>query len=65
MEGDREENRLVEFNDVAILKDTGKVTHEIAVALAEKEFEKYAEIHDKIIESDFDKVIKLTKDRST
>jgi len=56
---------FLQFNDVAILKDTGKVTHEIAVALAEKEFEKYAEIQDKIIESDFDKVIKLTKDRST
>lgn len=56
---------FLQFNDVAILKDTGKVTHEIAVALAEKEFEKFAEIQDKIIESDFDKVIKLTKERSS
>lgn len=36
----------------------GKVSHEVAVALAEKEFEKYSVMQDKLLESDFDKVIK-------
>jgi len=49
---------FLQFNEVAILKDAGKVTHEVALALAEKEFEKYSIAHDKLLESDFDKAIK-------
>lgn len=49
---------FLQFNEAAILKDAGKVTHEVALALAEKEFEKHSILQDKILESDFDKVIK-------
>lgn len=34
-------NRFLEFNEHEILLDTGRVTHEIAKAFAESEFEKY------------------------
>ncbi len=49
---------FLQFNEEAILKHTGTVTHEVAIALAEKEFEKYRIIQDKLLESDFDKAIK-------
>lgn len=49
---------FLKFNERAILKDTGKVSHEVALVLAEKEFEKYRIVQDKIMESDFDKEIK-------
>ncbi|MCD8538613.1 MAG: virulence RhuM family protein [Leadbetterella sp.] len=49
---------FLQFNEEAVLKQTGTVTHEVALALAEEEFEKYRIIQDKLIESDFDKVIK-------
>ena len=52
---------FLQFNEAAILKDTGRVTHEVALALAEKEFAKYSIIQDKLLESDFDKVIKKIK----
>jgi len=49
---------FLQFNETAILKDAGRVTHEVAVALAEKEFEKYCIVQDKLLESDFDKAVK-------
>jgi len=49
---------FLKFNEEAILKHQGKVSHEVAVALAESEYEKYRIFQDKLIESDFDKVIK-------
>lgn len=49
---------FLQFNEEAILKDAGKVTHEVALALAESEFEKYRIVQDKLIESDFDKEVK-------
>ena len=49
---------FLQFNEEAILKNAGTVTHEVALALAEKEFEKYRIIQDKILESDFDKAVK-------
>lgn len=49
---------FLQFNEQAILKDAGKVSHEVALALADKEFEKYCIVQDKLIESDFDKEIK-------
>ena len=41
-----------------MLKHQGKVSHEVALALAESEFEKYRIAQDKLIESDFDKAVK-------
>ena len=47
-------NRFLEFNEHEILHDTGRVTHEIAKAFAESEFEKYRIVQDRMFESDFD-----------
>ena len=49
---------FLQFNEEAILKHKGKVSHEVAIVLAEKEFEKYRVIQDRMLESDFDKEIK-------
>ncbi len=54
---------FLQFNEEAVLKNAGKVTHEVAVALAEKEFEKYRIVQDKLYESDFDKVIKRIEEK--
>jgi hypothetical protein len=48
---------FLQFNEEAILKHQGKVSHNVAISLAENEFEKYRIIQDKQIESDFDKAI--------
>ena len=52
-------NRFLEFNEHDILTDSGKVTHEIAKAFAETEFEKYRVIQDRLYESDFDRFMSL------
>lgn len=55
------EKKLGEFlklNDKDILNDLGKVSHEVATALAEQEFEKYETEQDKSNISDFDNYIK-------
>jgi len=49
---------FLQFNEEAILKHQGKVSHEVAIALAENEFEKYRIVQDKLLVSDFDIVIK-------
>ena len=48
---------FLKFNDAEILQDKGKVTHEIAKAFAESEFEKYRVIQDASYKSDFDKFL--------
>ncbi len=52
---------FLQFNESAILKDAGRVTHEVALALAEKEFDKYSIIQDRLLESDFDREVKSLK----
>lgn len=52
-------NRFIKMTDRQILNDTGKVTHELAKAFAESEFEKYRMKQDRLFESDFDRAIKL------
>ncbi|MCZ2129850.1 MAG: virulence RhuM family protein [Bacteroidia bacterium] len=49
---------FLQFNEEAVLKNQGKVSHEVAVALAESEFEKFRIVQDKLLESDFDKAVK-------
>jgi hypothetical protein len=49
---------FLQFNEYKILKDAGKVSHEVAKKLAEKEYEKYRIKQDKSFESDFDKEVK-------
>ena len=52
---------FLKFNEYDILKDAGKVSHEVAIKLAEKEYEKFRVIQDKAFESDFDKEVKKLK----
>jgi hypothetical protein len=46
---------FLQFNEEAVLKHQGRVSHDVALTLAEKEFEKFRIIQDKMLESDFDK----------
>ena len=50
-------DRFLEFNEHEILNDTGTVSHEIAKAFSESEFEKYRIVQDRFFRSDFDKLI--------
>jgi len=52
---------FLQFNEMDILKDLGKVSAEIAKTFAENEFEKFRIIQDKLFESDFDKDLKRLK----
>ena len=52
---------FLKFNEYDILKDAGKVSHEVAAKLAEKEYEKFRVTQDKTFESDFDKEVKRLK----
>jgi hypothetical protein len=49
---------FLKFNEEAVLNHAGKVTHEVALVLAEQEYEKYRILQDKLLESDFDHVVK-------
>jgi hypothetical protein len=49
---------FLQFAERDILKDSGKVSAEIAKAHAESEFEKYRIVQDRLFESDFDRLIK-------
>ena len=49
---------FLQFNEYQILKDAGKISHEVAIKLAEKEYEKFRVTQDRHFESDFDKEIK-------
>lgn len=49
---------FLKFNEQDILHDKGKVSHEVAIVLAEKEYETFRVIQDKKYVSDFDKAVK-------
>lgn len=49
---------FLEFNEMEILRDSGKVTNAIAEKLATSEYEKFRVIQDRSFESDFDKHLK-------
>jgi hypothetical protein len=49
---------FLQFNEYRVLNDAGKISHEGAISLAEKEYEKYRVGQDKNFESDFDKAMK-------
>ncbi len=51
-------NAFLKFGEYEILNSSGKVSHEVAEALAHKEYEVYRKIQDKNYISDFDKEIK-------
>ena len=49
---------FLKFNEREILHNAGKISHDVAEALALGEFEKYRVIQDRMLESDFDKEVK-------
>ncbi len=49
---------FLKFNEQDILHDKGKVSHEVAIVLAEKEYEIFRVLQDKKYVGDFDKVVK-------
>ena len=53
-------NAFLQFNEEDVLQDKGNVTHEIAKAFAESEFEKFRVIRDATYKSDFDKLMEAT-----
>ena len=58
-------NAFLKFSEHEILTNAGKISHEVAMTLAEKEYEKYRVVQDKNYVSDFDrevkKILKLKK----
>lgn len=48
---------FLQFNEKELLTNSGKVSHAIAKAFAENEFEKYRIKQDALFQSDFDKLI--------
>jgi len=53
---------FLQFNEIEILQDSGKISHEVAEELALKEYEKYRSIQDKNYVSDFDREVKKLLD---
>lgn len=46
---------FLQFNEYELLKDSGKVSHEVAIKLADTEYQKFRVIQDHNFESDFEK----------
>ncbi len=55
-------NGFLTLMDREVLKDSGKVSAELAKAHAESEFEKYRIIQDRLYESDFDRFLQLEQE---
>ncbi|KJU84308.1 toxin Fic [Candidatus Magnetobacterium bavaricum] len=51
-------NAFLQFNEYEILNDSGKVSHDVAVKLAELEYDKFRIVQDREFESDFDREVK-------
>ncbi len=49
---------FLQFNEYEILRDAGRVAHEVAKRLAEAEYEKFRRAEDKSYVSDFEKAVK-------
>lgn len=49
---------FLQFNEYQILKDAGTIRHDVAITLAEKEYEKFRVVQDQNFESDFEKEVK-------
>lgn len=46
---------FLQFNDYKVLQDAGRISHEVALQLAEKEYDIFRKLQDTAFESDFDK----------
>ena len=56
-------NAFLKFNEREILEDAGNVSHEVAEALALKEYDKFKKVQDKNYISDFDREVKKILDK--
>lgn len=52
-------NAFLKFSEYELLNNTGKISHEVALALALKEYEKYRVEQDKNFVSDFDNYLEI------
>ena len=52
---------FLRFNEYEVLADSGKVSHEVARELAEKEYERYRVETERSFESDFERVVKRVR----
>ena len=57
-------NAFLKFSEYEILTNAGSVRHEVALALAHKEYEIFKKVQDKKYISDFDREVKLLLDKS-
>ncbi len=48
---------FLKFNEQDILTNAGQISHEVAIALALDEYEKYRIVKDRLLESDFDREV--------
>ena len=55
---------FLQFNEYQVLKDAGKISHEVAKRLAEKEYDSFRVDQDQKFESDFDKEVKRIEAKS-
>ena len=56
---------FLQFNEYQIWRDAGKVSHDVAIALAEKEYEEFRVVQDRNFESDFDKEVKKLEGKTS
>ncbi len=56
-------NAFLQFNEKELLTNAGKVSHAIAKAFSESEFEKYRVNQDRLFQSDFDKLMNKLDDK--
>lgn len=54
---------FLQFNEYEVLQNAGKISHQVAAALTEGEYNKYRVIQDQQFESDFDKTIKALEEK--
>jgi len=52
---------FLDFNGYEVLTHAGKISHQIAIDLADAEFAKFKIVQDRIYENDFEKMVKLVK----
>ncbi|WP_341816457.1 RhuM family protein [Wolbachia endosymbiont (group A) of Agelastica alni] len=55
---------FLRFNEQEILKNCGKVSHEIAIALAAEEYKEFRKTQDKSYKSDFDKLVEENRKKT-
>lgn len=55
---------FLKFNEYEVLSDSGKVSHEVALTLAAKEFSEFRVRQDQDFENDFEREIKRIESRT-